>query len=115
MAAPQLVLASASPRRSELLQQLGVRFICDPADIDETRSPAEAPRDYVQRMAREKADAVWQRQKFLKPVMLGLTKFSNMFKTVRITDNGTNRNRYDIDKFMARVISSRITNIGKIL
>ena len=61
MDAPLLILASASPRRRELLQQLGVTFFCDPADIDETRLPDEAPRDYVQRMAREKADAVWQR------------------------------------------------------
>ncbi len=61
MAVPQLVLASASPRRRELLQQLGVIFVCDPADIDETCLPDEAPQDYVQRMAREKADAVWQR------------------------------------------------------
>jgi septum formation protein len=38
-----------------------VTFSCDPADIDETRLPDEAPRDYVQRMAREKADAVWRR------------------------------------------------------
>jgi septum formation protein len=50
-----LILASASPRRRELLQQLGVDFRCEPADIDETRLPAEKPADYVMRMAREKA------------------------------------------------------------
>ena len=55
MNAPSLVLASASPRRRELLDQLGLHYIIVPADIDETRRDCESPRDYVQRMAREKA------------------------------------------------------------
>ena len=53
-----LVLASASPRRRELLQRLGVRFNCQPADIDEAVHAGEAPQDYVARMAREKAAVV---------------------------------------------------------
>lgn len=56
---PRLILASASPRRLELLAQLGIapdRVI--PADIDETPARAEDPRRYVARMAREKAAAV---------------------------------------------------------
>ncbi len=48
----QLVLASASPRRRELLDQIGVAYLCEPADIDETPLAGEAPADYVQRMAR---------------------------------------------------------------
>lgn len=55
MAAPRLILASASPRRRELLQRLGVTFECAPADIDEAPLAGELPRDYVQRMALEKA------------------------------------------------------------
>lgn len=55
MSVSQLVLASASPRRRELLDQLGVRYLVDPADIDETRRHGETPAGYVQRMAREKA------------------------------------------------------------
>lgn len=52
----QLVLASASSRRCELLAQIGVRFqVVTPADIEETCRPGEAPRDYVQRLAVEKA------------------------------------------------------------
>jgi nucleoside triphosphate pyrophosphatase len=54
----QLVLASASARRRDLLDQLGLSYQCHPADIDETRLEAEAPEEYVQRMAREKALAV---------------------------------------------------------
>lgn len=57
----QLVLASASPRRRELLDTLGVAFVVQPADIDESLHDGEHPRDYVQRMAREKAAAVLQR------------------------------------------------------
>ena len=57
-----LVLASASPRRRELLSQLGVSYRCDPADIDETPFQRELPADYVQRMASAKAHRVAQRQ-----------------------------------------------------
>lgn len=53
-----LILASQSPRRAELLRQIGLDFRCVPADIDETPLPAESPEDYVQRMATEKARAV---------------------------------------------------------
>ncbi len=56
---PKLILASASPRRRELLARLG----CEPAairaaDIDETPRKGEIPRDYARRMAREKAAAI---------------------------------------------------------
>ena len=59
MAALQLILASASPRRLELLARLGLtpdRVAA--ADIDETPHKTEIPRDYARRMAREKALAV---------------------------------------------------------
>ncbi len=55
-----LVLASASPRRQELLRNAGISFIVQPADIDETPRTAEAPREYAERLAREKALAVWR-------------------------------------------------------
>lgn len=51
----RLVLASGSPRRAELLERLGLDFEVMPAHIDETRRPDEAPGDYVERLAREKA------------------------------------------------------------
>jgi septum formation protein len=54
-----LYLASASPRRAELLGQLGVTFAVTPADIDETPCAGEAPDEYVERVAREKAHAAW--------------------------------------------------------
>ena len=55
---PKLVLASASPRRRELLTRLGLEpDAVAPADIDETPHKAELPRDYAIRMAREKAEA----------------------------------------------------------
>lgn len=63
MPIPRLLLASASPRRAELLRQLGCDFEVSPADINETPLPKEDPVDYVQRMALEKATAGWQLQK----------------------------------------------------
>jgi septum formation protein len=51
-------LASASPRRRALLEQLGVAYLTQPADIDETLAAQEAPGDYVVRMAQAKALAV---------------------------------------------------------
>ena len=53
-----LVLASASPRRRDLLAQLGLAFEVAAADIDETPRAAEPPHLYVLRVAREKAQAV---------------------------------------------------------
>ncbi|MFW5824661.1 MAG: Maf family protein [Marinobacter sp.] len=50
-----VILASASPRRAELLRQLGLCFETKPVDIDETPQADETPADYVLRLAREKA------------------------------------------------------------
>lgn len=56
---PQLVLASASPRRRELIARLGLEpAAIVPAEIDETPVKGELPHDYARRMAREKALAV---------------------------------------------------------
>ena len=52
---PALFLASASPRRRELLTQIGARFSRVSVAIDETPHPDEHPEQYVQRLAREKA------------------------------------------------------------
>ncbi len=54
----KLILASASPRRKELLSQLGTPFTVLPADIDERHHDGEAPRDYVVRMSQTKAERV---------------------------------------------------------
>ena len=59
--APLLTLASESPRRRELLGQIGVAHVVSAADIDETVRPGEAPAEYVVRMACAKAGAVRER------------------------------------------------------
>jgi len=53
-----LILASNSPRRKELFSLFGWPFEVVPADIDEARQPGEPPKDYVRRLACEKAEAV---------------------------------------------------------
>jgi len=54
----EVVLASGSPRRRELLEQIGVRFEVRPADIDESVRDGEVPTDYVRRLSVDKAAAV---------------------------------------------------------
>lgn len=54
----RLILASASPRRRDLLRQLGLSFDVRPASIDEAPRSGEAPRQCVERLARLKAEAV---------------------------------------------------------
>jgi len=66
--APIVTLASVSPRRQELLNQIGVSHVVVGAHIDESVLPGESPHDYVQRMARSKALAVWQERSAL-PVL----------------------------------------------
>jgi septum formation protein len=55
---PRVILASASPRRRELMTLIGIPHEVRPADIDETYLPGEVPRDHALRLAREKAQAV---------------------------------------------------------
>lgn len=50
-----IVLASQSPRRSEILRQAGIPFVARPVNVDETAHPGETPEDYVKRVARDKA------------------------------------------------------------
>jgi len=57
-----LILASASPRRQELLRNAGIPFTAQPADVNETPLAGEAPRDCAERLAREKALAVFRNQ-----------------------------------------------------
>jgi len=57
---PAIYLASASPRRSELLRQIDVTHAVLPVDIDETPQPGEKPAHYALRLAEEKARALWE-------------------------------------------------------
>lgn len=55
---PPLILASASPRRRRLLEQIGLSFDVVPASVNEAALPDETPQEHVDRLAREKASAV---------------------------------------------------------
>ena len=58
---PEIVLASGSPRRSEILTSVGWSFVKDVADVDESEREGESPEDYVRRLSLEKASAVAKR------------------------------------------------------
>ena len=60
MSAPRLILASASPRRRALLEQIGLQFEVVITDVDESVRPGESPAVYVERLARSKARAGYQ-------------------------------------------------------
>lgn len=55
---PHIILASGSPRRSEIMSSVGWTFTKDVPDVDESEIPGEAPEVYVQRLAKTKAEAV---------------------------------------------------------
>ena len=61
--APDLVLASASPRRADLLRQLGLTFRIEPSFIPEDLLPGEAPEAHVERLSQAKAREVWERNR----------------------------------------------------
>ena len=56
-----LILASASPRRAELLRNAGISFTVEPARVPEEPKPNERPLEYARRLARDKAQAVFAR------------------------------------------------------
>ena len=66
---PRVILASASPRRRELLSRLALAFTVIPADVDEQQRPGEAPLSYVRRLAQAKAAHIAQR--FPEALVLG--------------------------------------------
>jgi len=65
----QIYLASKSPRRAELLQQIGVSFEAVDVDVPEDRQVNEPARDFVQRLATDKASAGWQASDKSCPVL----------------------------------------------
>src|SRR5712691_6500745 len=67
----RLVLASASPRRAELLRAAGFEFETMTVDVDERGRPGEAPRDYVRRLAMEKSARAYER---LQEVVSGFSQ-----------------------------------------
>jgi septum formation protein len=77
-----LVLASASPRRRELMAAAGLSCVIDPVDVDEDRHPGESPASYVERLAIWKAEAGARRhpEKFVigadTTVVLGSTIYA---------------------------------------
>jgi septum formation protein len=66
---PRLILASASPRRLELLSRAGLQPEVHPADLDETRLPGEPPVDYARRLAAQKARAIAEVRGVERPIL----------------------------------------------
>lgn len=94
----ELVLASASPRRRELLDQLGVAYTCDPAAIDEVQLPGEQPSHYVKRIAQDKARVVAARHCNASTVVLAAD-------TTVVLDNSVLGKPADAAQAMAMLLS----------
>jgi len=69
MTSPQLLLASQSPRRAELLAQIGICFEVMSIDVPELLKAGESPSEFVQRLALDKARAGWQASEQVLPVL----------------------------------------------
>lgn len=69
-----LILASASPRRQELLKNAGIPFIVRPANVVEKHQTGESPEECVRRLAREKAQAVAQETTAMDAVLAADTE-----------------------------------------
>lgn len=65
----EIILASASPRRRELLEQMGISYLVRVAEIDESVFVSESPIDYVRRVAAKKSQKVWQLSDHRLPVL----------------------------------------------
>src|SRR3984885_11178604 len=99
-----LVLASASPRRQELLRNAGISFTVNPADIDETPLPGESPRECAELLAREKALAVWSMRP--QDLVLGADTIVVVDETIL----GKPVNAHDAAR-MLRLLSDRVHRV----
>ncbi len=90
---PQIILASASPRRHELLSQINVRHLVQTVDIDETPFENELPKNYVQRLALEKALACRKKFNPKLPILAADT-------TVVLRDKIMGKPQNEMDAFM---------------
>ena len=99
-----LVLASASPRRSELLRNAGISFQVEPAHVPEVPLPQETPLAYAQRLAREKTLAVFARHP--NEVVLGAD-------TVVVVDNHLLEKPANVEDAarMLRLLSGRLHQV----
>lgn len=92
-----IILASASPRRAELLESAGIRFVVVPGHIDETPLPRELPIDHVLRLAREKGAEVARREE---------GRFFIGADTIVLCDGeimGKPRDNHDASRMLARL------------
>ncbi|HOG12966.1 MAG: Maf family protein [Smithellaceae bacterium] len=98
-----LILASASPRRRELLRSVGLTFKIRPADVDETGLPDESPRAHVRRLSRDKAGAI--AHQYPKALVLGAD-------TIVVIDGrilGKPKNKKEAREMLQRLSSRRHT------
>lgn len=99
-----LVLASASPRRQDLLRSADIAFVVQAADIDETPLLGEPPRECAERLAREKALAVWRARP--QDVVLGADTIVVVDETIL----GKPENSADAAR-MLRLLSGRVHRV----
>ena len=99
-----IILASNSPRRKELLRQVGVSFTVDPADVDERPLPGERPEGYAVRVALDKARVAAARTKN------GVIIAADTIVVVDDTILGKPADRNDAER-MLTVLSNRVHRV----
>jgi septum formation protein len=99
-----LILASASPRRRDLLRSAGISFVVEPADVEETPRAGEPARDCAERLAREKALAIGRKRPW--DVVLG----ADTIVVVEGTILGKPADRDDAVR-MLKMLSNRVHQV----
>ena len=105
-----LYLASQSPRRSELLSQIGFSFSVLAVNVDETVNENENPQDYVLRLAKDKAKSGWfsAKHEYEKVVLPRAQRISSYSK--RVPNDRFKRQEYSRTRGRRRNDSSRVAN-----
>jgi len=103
---PQIILASASPRRAELLDQINVKYITQAVDIDESSREGESPEALVQRLAIEKSQAITSNQSNDLPVLGADTLGDEILSAVALSYKGRTLCKLNRNKVLFRQLSA---------
>ena len=119
-----LILASSSPRRRQLLTQIGLQYSVEPPDVEEVRNEGESPVDFVQRLSYEKAQSIAVKHSsglilgsdtivVLKDEILGKPSSSEEARSMLTRLSGNTHTVYTGFSIIDASTKNHVTDIGK--